>query len=311
MKTKRCYISTLYYKAIKKIENDWIKENSISHTFSNGKGEVHLYDSVIEIGNMAFSNCTALTEITIPNSVTEIRSMCFYCCTNLKSVVISESVKKVGYLAFFNCQNLTTIIINGTDKNISDDAFSCCKNLSKESIDRLLLCKLGFYTFSELNSNFVDRGDYIECRKPIKGITMIQKGYSQNMNWNEAERYAKELRSGGFDDWQIPLIEELDILYNIKEICGIKQSTCFWSLSQKTLFEATNFDAYDYTFHLIFDFSCGKVIEKEYKVEKLFDDNPISCDEPKTDEDRGSYNVRCVRVVTEKMQNRIHDSYVD
>lgn len=174
-----------------------------------------------------------------------------------------------------------------------------------------MINSIGFESINELKANFIDKGDYIECRKPIKGITMIQKGYSPNMNWDDAEKYAQELKLGGFNDWQIPLIQELDILYNIREICGIKQPSCFWSLSQKTRFEATNFDAYDYTYQLIFDFSSGKVIEEKYKVEMLFDDNQISCEEQKTDEDRGSYNVRCVRVVAEKMQNRIHDSYVD
>lgn len=342
--------NTICYKASVILENDWIKKNSISHIFSNGRGEVRLDDcvkeigdrafvgsalytiqipesivrigdcafeycrglssifipdSVKEIGSSAFANCSALTTITIPNSIKEINSMCFYECIGLTTVVISESVTKVGYLAFFGCNNLKSIIIKGVDKDISEDAFCCCENLSKESIDSIFLCKLGFNTMSELNSNFIDKGDFIECRKPIKGIAMIQKGYSENLNWENVEKYAKSIRLGNFDDWLIPSIDELKMLYSIKDICGIKQQNdCFWSFSQKIRFEATEFQSYDYYDRLVLDFTNGKVKEMTCRIENSSFSDQMKTDEDDVCQDVGMWKVRCVRVTTEKKKNR-------
>ena len=85
---------------------------------------------------------------------------------------------------------------------------------------------------SELASNFIDRGDYIELVRPISTIRMIQKGMARNaMNWQEAMDYAKNLKLGGFNDWRLPTIEELKAIYKIQKICGIDKSddSWFWS----------------------------------------------------------------------------------
>ena len=85
---------------------------------------------------------------------------------------------------------------------------------------------------SELASNFIDRGDYIELVRPIGTIRMIQKGMARNaMNWQEAMDYAKNLKLGGFNDWRLPTIEELKAIYKIQKICGIDKSddSWFWS----------------------------------------------------------------------------------
>ncbi len=59
-------------------------------------------NSVTEISDFAFYNCTGLTSVTIPNSVTEISSSAFYNCTGLTSVTIGNSVTEIGEEAFYN-----------------------------------------------------------------------------------------------------------------------------------------------------------------------------------------------------------------
>ncbi len=66
------------------------------------------------IGYDAFSNCTSLTEITIPDSVTRIGEYAFWYCTSLTSITIPDSVTSIGYYAFYNCRSLASITFEGT-----------------------------------------------------------------------------------------------------------------------------------------------------------------------------------------------------
>ena len=80
--------------------------------------------------------------------------------------------------------------------------------------------------------NFIDKGDYIELKKPIGNIRMIQKGFAEDRTWRKAMDYAKELRLGDFDDWRVPTKEELEEIYKIKDACGIEPGgSWFWSSS--------------------------------------------------------------------------------
>ena len=79
--------------------------------------------------------------------------------------------------------------------------------------------------------NFKDKGDYIELRRPIGNIRMIQKGFAEDKTWYEAMDYAKELRLGDFDDWRVPTKEELEEIYKIKDACGIEPGGSLWSSS--------------------------------------------------------------------------------
>jgi hypothetical protein len=61
--------------------------------------------SVTKIGDLAFSNCTGLTEVTIPNSVTSIGAYAFNCCSGLTEVTIQNSVTSIGNYAFYGCSD--------------------------------------------------------------------------------------------------------------------------------------------------------------------------------------------------------------
>ncbi len=62
-------------------------------------------NSVTEIKDYAFYNCSGLTSVTIPNSVTEIKDYAFYNCYGLRSVTIGNSVKSIGSDAFYRTYN--------------------------------------------------------------------------------------------------------------------------------------------------------------------------------------------------------------
>ena len=51
---------------------------------------------------------------------------------------------------------------------------------------------------------------------PDTNLMWIVKDNGQDINWNEAIEYAKNLRSGGYSDWRLPTIEQLKGLYDPK-----------------------------------------------------------------------------------------------
>lgn len=67
---------------------------------------------VVEIGDRAFNNNTAITSVDIPDSVTSIGDYAFYRCTGLTSVTIGNSVTSIGDWAFNGCIGLTSITVD-------------------------------------------------------------------------------------------------------------------------------------------------------------------------------------------------------
>ena len=68
-------------------------------------------DTVIEIGENAFADCTGLSSITIPDSVIKIDDLAFWGCKGLTSVTIPDSVIVIGDYAFAGCYDLTSVMI--------------------------------------------------------------------------------------------------------------------------------------------------------------------------------------------------------
>ena len=53
-------------------------------------GTVNIPNSVTDIGNDAFCNCTSLTSVNIPDSVTRIGAWAFYGCTSLTEIQLHD-----------------------------------------------------------------------------------------------------------------------------------------------------------------------------------------------------------------------------
>jgi len=48
------------------------------------------------------------------------------------------------------------------------------------------------------------------------GLTWTVKDNGSNVNWNQAGEYCSNLRLGGFSDWRLPGIDELEAVYDQK-----------------------------------------------------------------------------------------------
>ena len=108
--------------------------------------------SVTRIGVGAFSDCSGLTEITIPNSVTSIGNNAFRGCSGLTEITIPNSVTSIGNNAFRGCSGLTSLVYNAHCfaympssysgayaipegiKQIAGGAFSDCSGLTSITI---------------------------------------------------------------------------------------------------------------------------------------------------------------------------------
>lgn len=90
---------------------------------------VTIPNSVINIGNNAFSRCSGLASVIIPNGVLSIGNNAFISCTGLTSVFIPNSVTSIGNNAFSYCSGLTSITIPGSVTSIGYNVFSDCKGL--------------------------------------------------------------------------------------------------------------------------------------------------------------------------------------
>ena len=97
-------------------------------------GELVIDDNIVSIDDSAFSDCSALTSITIPEGVTDISGYAFFGCSGLKSIRIPKSVTSIGVRAFSCCSGLTSIHIPEGVTNIGEYVFSFCSGLSSISV---------------------------------------------------------------------------------------------------------------------------------------------------------------------------------
>lgn len=85
----------------------WGIKRIAPYAFSGAKlQKINLPDTVTEIGDHAFMECTGLKELYIPRKVTYIGTQAFYQCTGLKSLEIPENVKEMGKGIADYCNNL-------------------------------------------------------------------------------------------------------------------------------------------------------------------------------------------------------------
>ncbi len=146
------------------------------YNFSQGNNDyiktVTLPDSLVDIKESAFLNCTSLKKIVIPQNVTSIGCGAFRNCTSLTSLMIADSVTTIGNEAFDGCENLKEVNLGKNVVFVDYSAFKGCIYMSSITIPQD--CRLGWRAFGYFDDN------------PIPNFTVY--GYTGS----DAERYATE-----------------------------------------------------------------------------------------------------------------------
>ncbi len=106
---------------------------------------------VAEIGNYAFRNCTALTEIELPAGVTTLGNNVFEGCRLLADVDLPAGLASLGEYAFSNCGALTEIRIPDSVTEIGRGTFQNCKILESIDLNQVTTVKANaFYSCTAL-----------------------------------------------------------------------------------------------------------------------------------------------------------------
>ena len=91
---------------------------------NNNIAKVIIPDTVTNIADNAFNNCTNLTGVTIGSGVTNIGDYAFYNCNALTSITFPNGLTNIGNYAFYDCYGIKSVVIPGSVKSIGAYSFA-------------------------------------------------------------------------------------------------------------------------------------------------------------------------------------------
>jgi len=94
-------------KPVVRIEGDAFKSNRTLRS-------IRLPTSLVEIGNMSFTNCTGLNDVVFPDTLQSIGWNAFENC-GLQRVTIPRNVTQIGDVCFFGCKSLSSIEVDAAN----------------------------------------------------------------------------------------------------------------------------------------------------------------------------------------------------
>ncbi|MBR5513554.1 MAG: leucine-rich repeat protein [Ruminococcus sp.] len=112
------------------IDGNITEIGDLTFTFCDNLSEITIPETVTYIGESAFSFCSNLTSITIPDSVTSIGEDAFS-YSGLNLITIPESITNIAASTFANCKKLTSVTLPDSITSIGLGAFSGCDKLKE------------------------------------------------------------------------------------------------------------------------------------------------------------------------------------
>ena len=169
--------------ALPSIEHLYIGRNwsySENSAIAKNISSVEIGNSVTELPDYAFYNCSYLTSVAIPNSVTTIGDRAFTDCSGLTSMAIPNSVTTIGNYAFYGCSRLTSVAIPNSVTSIGNYAFYYCSGLKTFTVeDGESLIAFGGGALPSLNHLYIGRNWSCSEDKAIaKDISSVEIGNS-------------------------------------------------------------------------------------------------------------------------------------
>ncbi len=108
---------------------------------------IRLPEGLWKLENSLFVNCLALESIEIPSSVTEIGRGAFYNCVALKEISGGEGLRIIGKECFIRCSALEELHLPDTVECVDLLSFSGCRSIKKivaKAVDYSLAEELTF-----------------------------------------------------------------------------------------------------------------------------------------------------------------------
>ena len=165
--------------------------------------KISLQNGLTGIGGSAFSNCSALTQITIPEIVTSIGDYAFYNCSALTQVNIPESVTSIGSNAFEGCSQLSVyknLSMAVATKNSSDKYFTLsyltaldtlvcpAEELNVITDQELLLCSKQVKSI-EVHSGTVTAAGFAYIKRQQNTLAILDMGTTENTELDNLALY--------------------------------------------------------------------------------------------------------------------------
>lgn len=106
--------------------------------------KVVLPETIVSIGEYAFSNCEMLEEIKLNEGLKTIEFAAFQNCENLKGLKIPSTLKDIGKHAFNGCTSITELVLPEGFKSLGLWAFADCTSLKTVSLPSTITHEISF-----------------------------------------------------------------------------------------------------------------------------------------------------------------------
>jgi hypothetical protein len=106
-----------------------------------------LPESLLSIGDRAFSGCLLLRGLTLPAGMTNIGAAAFEGCQSLPSLILPAGITAISDDAFHGCKLLPSLTIPGTVATVGNNAFESCLGLTNLTLGSGV-ASLGVWAFA-------------------------------------------------------------------------------------------------------------------------------------------------------------------
>ena len=143
-------------------------------------------ESIITLGEGAFSGCTSLKTVTL-SAVTAISKNCFYGCSSLVRVAIPEGVISIDGDAFYGCASLKTLFVPTSVVIIASNAFDGSLELEIQTSHNKIPDGWATVNLSVKFSHVHKFGEWIITRAPTCSTVGIEAQFCDCGGKNTAE----------------------------------------------------------------------------------------------------------------------------
>ena len=252
---------------------------------------------VEELHAHSFLNCTGLTNITIPKSLKSVKATSvlqegvFNGCTNLKDVTLEEGLTIVPD-ELLRGLPIEEITIPNTVKEIGDCAFADCTSLKKINLGQVE----ELHAHSFLNCTGLTNITIPKSLKSVKATSVLQEGVFNGCT-NLKDVTLEEGLTIVPDELLRGLpIEEIIIPNTVKEIGNLAFADCS-NLKKITILDnVTKIDDYAFKNHsddltiYCYKDSVADVYGAEKSIKRVYLTRPSNPTTPSDDEDKGTDN---------------------